>query len=286
MRILLTGRSGQVGYELQRALASLGDIIAPDRAELDLAQPPTIERALAAHQPDIVVNAAAYTAVDRAEAERDLAVTVNAAAPVVIAREAARLGALLVHYSTDYVFDGEKKAPYIEDDAPNPISVYGASKLEGEKAIRASGCRHLIFRTSWVYAARGKNFLLTVLRLAGERPELRIVDDQFGAPTTARMLARATEAVLARPWDDRASGTYHMTAAGRTTWCGFAREIVAAKGLATPVVPIRTEEYPLPARRPRNSVLDNTRLHRTFGVHLPNWQEGLSQTLAELARDR
>ena len=286
MRILLTGRSGQVGYELQRALASLGDIIAPDRAELDLAQPPTIERALAAHQPDIVVNAAAYTAVDRAEAERDLAVTVNAAAPVVIAREAARLGALLVHYSTDYVFDGEKKAPYIEDDAPNPISVYGASKLEGEKAIRASGCRHLIFRTSWVYAARGKNFLLTVLRLAGERPELRIVDDQFGAPTTARMLARATEAVLARPWDDRASGTYHMTAAGRTTWCGFAREIVAAKGLATPVVPIRTEDYPLPARRPRNSVLDNTRLHRTFGVHLPNWQEGLSQTLAELARDR
>jgi len=286
VRILLTGKSGQVGYELQRALASLGDIIAPDRAELDLAQPPTIERALQAHRPDIIVNAAAYTAVDRAEAERDLAVTVNAAAPVVIAREAARLGALLVHYSTDYVFDGEKKAPYIEDDAPNPISVYGASKLEGEKAIRASGCRHLIFRTSWVYAARGKNFLLTVLRLAGERPELRIVDDQFGAPTTARMLARATEAVLARPWDDRASGTYHMTAAGRTTWCGFAREIVAAKGLATPVVPIRTEEYPLPARRPRNSMLDNTKLHRTFGVRLPNWQEGLSQTLAELAQHR
>lgn len=286
MKILLTGRSGQVGYELQRSLASLGDIIAPDRAELDLAQPPTIERALRAHQPDIIVNAAAYTAVDRAEAERDLAFTVNATAPEVIAREAARLGALLVHYSTDYVFDGEKAEPYVEDDSTNPLCAYGQSKLEGEQAIRASGCRHLIFRTSWVYAARGKNFLLTVLRLARERPELRIVDDQFGAPTTARMLAGATEAVLARPWNDRASGTYHMTASGQTTWCGFARAIVGARGLATPVLPIRTEDYPLPARRPRNSVLDNTKLHRTFGVHLPNWQEGLSQTLAGLAQDR
>ncbi len=286
MKILLTGRSGQVGYELQRSLASLGDMIAPDRAEFDLAQPPTIERALQAHQPDIIVNAAAYTAVDRAEAERDLAFTVNATAPGVIAREAARLGALLVHYSTDYVFDGEKSQPYVEDDPTRPLSTYGLSKLEGEQAIRASGCRHLIFRTSWVYAAMGKNFLLTVLRLAREKPELRIVDDQFGAPTTARMLARTTADVLARPWTDRASGTYHATAAGRTTWCGFAREIVAARGLATPVVPIRTEEYPLPAPRPRNSVLDNTKLHRTFGVRLPNWRQGLSHTLAELAQDR
>lgn len=286
MKILLTGRSGQVGYELQRSLAALGDMIAPDRAELDLAQPPTIERALEAHQPDIIVNAAAYTTVDRAEAERDLAFTVNAVAPGMLAHEARRLGALLVHYSTDYVFDGEKAGPYVEDDPTHPLSVYGLSKLEGEQAIRASGCRHLIFRTSWVYAARGKNFLLAVFRLTRERPELRIVDDQFGAPTTALMLARATGAVLARPWDDRASGTYHMTAAGRTTWCGFAREIVAARGLATPVVPIRTEEYPLPARRPRNSLLDNTKLHRTFGVRLPNWQEGLSQTLAELAQGR
>lgn len=286
MRILLIGGSGQVGYELQRALAPHGELIAPGRAELDLAQTSTIERALEAHRPDIIVNAAAYTAVDRAETERDLAFTVNAAAPGVIARGAARLGALLVHYSTDYVFSGEKKDPYVENDAPNPLSVYGASKLEGEKAIRASGCRHLIFRTSWIYAPRGKNFLLTVLRLAREKPELRVVDDQFGAPTTALMPARATAAVLARDIHAREMGTYHMSASGRTTWYGFAREIVKAMGYSTAVVPIRTEEYPLPARRPRNSVLDNGKLHRTFHVHLPDWREGLSLTLAELGQDR
>jgi dTDP-4-dehydrorhamnose reductase len=222
------------------------------------------------------VNAAAYTAVDKAESERDLAFAVNGTAPRVLAEDAKRIGALLVHYSTDYVFDGEKASPYVEDDAPHPINAYGESKLAGEQAILGSGCRHLILRTSWVYGPRGRNFYLTMLRLAKERPELRVVDDQLGAPTSSLEIARATPTLLGKD----AQGLYHMTAAGETTWCGFARAILARAGLATPVVPIATADYPTPARRPRNSRLDCTRLRADFGVALASWEEALAEVAA------
>ncbi|HEX9183652.1 MAG TPA: dTDP-4-dehydrorhamnose reductase, partial [Burkholderiales bacterium] len=256
MKILLLGRNGQVGWELERTLAPLGELKAFDRAALDLADVPRLAAAVRALQPEVIVNAAAYTAVDKAETDREAAFAVNATAPRVLAEEAKRIGALLVHYSTDYVFDGEKQAPYVEDDATHPINVYGESKLAGEQAITKSGCRHLILRTSWVYGPRGKNFMLTMLRLAKERPELRVVDDQVGAPTSSPEIARATIALL----EKRAEGLYHMTAGGETSWCGFARAILAQARIAIPVVPIRTEEYPTPARRPRNSRLDCSRL--------------------------
>ncbi|HEY4637553.1 MAG TPA: dTDP-4-dehydrorhamnose reductase [Burkholderiales bacterium] len=277
MRILLTGRNGQVGWELQKALAPLGELTALGRAELDLRDAGRIREAVRASNADVIVNAAAYTAVDKAESEREAAFAVNAAAPGVLAEEAKRSGALLVHYSTDYVFDGEKPAPYVEEDEPNPINAYGASKLAGERAIAASGCRYLILRTSWVYGPRGANFYLTMLRLARERPELRVVDDQVGAPTSSLAIARAT-AQLLRPG---AHGLYHLSAAGRTSWCGFARAILARAGIATPVVAIRTEDYPAPAKRPRNSRLDCSRLRADFGVALAPWEEQLSEvTLA------
>jgi len=277
LRILLTGRNGQVGWELQKALAPLGELTALGRAELDLRDAGRIRAAVRASNADVIVNAAAYTAVDKAESERDAAFAVNATAPGVLAEEAKRSGALLVHYSTDYVFDGEKPAPYVEEDAPNPINVYGASKLAGERAIAASGCRHLILRTSWVYGPRGANFYLTMLRLARERPELRVVDDQVGAPTSSLAIARAT-AQLLRPG---AHGLYHLSAAGQTSWCGFARAILGRAGLATPVVAIRTEDYPAPAKRPRNSRLGCSRLRADFGVALAPWEEGLAEvTLA------
>lgn len=284
MKVLLTGKSGQVGGELLRSLAPLGEVIAPGRDELDLSRPDSIERSLRAHYPQVIVNAAAYTAVDRAEAERELAFAVNAQGPGLLARGASRIGALLVHYSTDYVFDGAKRGPYVEDDPTHPLSAYGESKVAGEQAITASGCRHLIFRTSWVYAARGRNFLLTILRLARERDELRVVDDQFGAPTTGRMLASATAEILARPQrlTAAASGVYHMSARGETSWCRFARAILDARGLSTRLVAIPTSEYPTPARRPAHSVLSNAKLERTFAVQLPDWREGLAQTLAEI----
>ena len=273
MRILLTGRNGQVGWELERTLGPLGEVIAFDRAGLDLAKPDEIVARVREVKPDVIVNPAAYTAVDKAESEPDLAMAINGTAPGILAEEAKRLGALLVHYSTDYIFDGEKEGPHVETDAPNPLSVYGTSKLAGERAIAASGADHLIFRTSWVYASRGKNFLLTILRLAREKPELRVVADQYGAPTWARDIATATALVLGRrpAGADIPSGIYHLTAAGRTTWHGFARKIVELVALSTPVVPITTADYPTAAKRPMNSVLDGTRLQQAFRIGLPVW---------------
>jgi dTDP-4-dehydrorhamnose reductase len=275
LRILLTGADGQVGWELRRSLAPLGEVQALRRAELDLGDTDAIRRVVRAANPDAIVNAAAYTGVDKAESERDEAFAVNAVAPGVLAEETKRNGAFLVHYSTDYVFDGTKPAPYVEEDAPNPINVYGASKLAGEQAIATSGCRHLILRTSWVYGPRGRNFPLTLLRLARERPELRVVDDQLGAPTSSLAIARATAQVL-RPG---AHGLYHLSAGGRTTWCGFARAILARAGIATPVVAIRTEDYPTPARRPLNSRLDCSRLRADFGVSLGSWEAQLAEVI-------
>jgi dTDP-4-dehydrorhamnose reductase len=279
LRILLTGANGQVGWELKSTLAALGEVKAFDRSELDLADVPRLVAAVRTLQPEAIVNAAAYTAVDKAESERDTAFAVNATAPRVLAEEAKRAGALFVHYSTDYVFDGAKPAPYVEADVPSPINVYGESKLAGERAIAKSGCRHLVLRTSWVYGPRGKNFFLTMRRLAKERPELRVVDDQLGAPTSSLAIARATLRLLER----RAQGLYHMTAAGETTWCGFARAILARAGLATPVIGIRTEDYPTPARRPRNSRLDCARLKAECGVSLAPWEEQLDEVTLHAA---
>jgi dTDP-4-dehydrorhamnose reductase len=273
LRILLTGATGQVGWELRKTLAPLGEVKAFDRYGLDLADAPQLAASVRALLPGLIVNAAAYTAVDKAEAERDMAFAVNATAPRVLAEEAKRIGALLVHYSTDYVFDGTKPAPYVEDDATHPINVYGESKLAGEQAIARAGCRHLILRTSWVYGARGKNFFLTMRRLGKERPELRVVHDQVGAPTSSLAIAHATSQLLERGTE----GLYHMTAAGETTWCGFARAILAGAGIATPVVGIRTENYPTPARRPTNSRLDCSRLKAAAGVQLPTWEEQLAE---------
>ena len=313
MRILLTGRGGQVGWELERALAPLGEVIAFDRAGLDLADPDRVRSALRELKPGVVVNAAAYTAVGRAESEPDAAFAINARAPGILAEEATRLGALLIHYSTDYVFDGTKAEPCTEDDIPNPLNVYGASKLEGERAIRASGARHWIFRTGWVYAPRGKNFFLTILRLAREGKPLRVVSDQFGAPTSAAMLARATAQALsmqaqalstqaqapttqaqalttqaqgltapARQDAGPPSGIYHMSAAGRTSWHGFACAILREFGIADPVTAITADEYPTPARRPANSTLDNRRLAESFGIRMPSWEAGLREAAAAL----
>ncbi len=283
-QILLTGKTGQVGWELQRTLATLGRVIAPDRRGMDLAEPASIRAAIRACMPQIIVNSAAYTAVDQAESEPDLALAINGAAPAIMAEEAKRLGALLVHYSTDYVFDGAKSGPYSEDDTPNPLNVYGSSKLAGERAVVASGARYLIFRTSWVYGARGKNFLRTILRLARERDELRIVDDQIGAPTWCRAIAEATAQALACAQACDAaglSGIYHLSAAGATSWCGFAKAILERSGHSCKVVPIASSEYPLPARRPTNSVLSNAKLNARLGIELPDWSAALELCLQQ-----
>jgi dTDP-4-dehydrorhamnose reductase len=276
LRILLTGATGQVGWELRKTLAPLGEVRPLDRFGLNLADVPTLVASVRALQPGIIVNAAAYTAVDKAESERDEAFAVNATGPRVLAEEAHRIGALLVHYSTDYVFDGEKASPYVEDDPTHPLGVYGESKLAGEEAIRKSGCRHLVLRTSWVYGPRGRNFYLTMLRLAKERPELRVVDDQAGAPTSSIEIARATAVLIGKG----AQGLYHMTAGGETSWCGFARAILERAGLKTPVVAIRTEDYPTPARRPRNSRLDCSKLRREHGVSLAPWDQAVAEVMA------
>jgi len=277
VRCLLTGPTGQVGWEVASRLAALGEVVALDRTALDLADGDAIRARVRELHPDVIVNAAAYTAVDRAESEPDRANAINATAPGVLAEEAKSLGALLVHYSTDYVFDGTKVAPYTEEDAPNPLSVYGHTKLAGERAIQASGCRHLILRTSWVYASRGHNFLLTMLKLGGERPELRVVDDQRGAPTWARDIAAATVTLLAKP----PNGLFHLTAAGETTWHGLACEIMRLAGRTPVVHRTRTAEYPTAARRPANSVLDNVRV-RAAGIVMPGWEQSLAKCLAEV----
>lgn len=296
MRILLTGKNGQVGWELRRTLAPLGEVVALGSAECNLADPQAIRQTLAEVRPDVIINPAAYTAVDKAEAEADLAMAVNGTAPGILAEEAKRLNAALIHFSTDYVFDGAQAAPYTEEDAPNPQSVYGRSKLAGEDAIRASGAKHLILRTSWVYGVHGGNFMKTMLRLGRERDELRVVADQFGAPTWARDLATATATLLqkwqAMQFDPALSGVYHLTAAGRTSWHEYAVEIFklahqwdAVLAQHSPnVQPISTAEFPLPAKRPANSVLSNEKIRQTFGVQLPDWHDSLRDCLEDLLK--
>jgi dTDP-4-dehydrorhamnose reductase len=287
--ILVTGANGQVGFELAHWLRPHGRVVAIDSDTLDLADPDAIARAMREVQPALVVNAAAYTAVDQAEQERDLAFAINAAAPGVLADEAKRAGAVLVHYSTDYVFDGAACAPYGEDAPTGPLSVYGATKLEGERRVLASGAAALVFRTSWVYGLRGRNFLLTIRRLAAEREELRIVADQTGVPNWCRTLAQATARVVANglPYLRERAGLYHLSSGGSTTWFEFARAIVG--DVPRPrVVPIATGDYPLPARRPAYGVLATAKFERTFGFALPGWRDALAECVAgpaEPARD-
>lgn len=295
-RILVTGKDGQVGFALIEALGALGAVTAIGRNECDLSDPDAIRALVGRVAPDIIVNPAAYTAVDRAEAEPELAHAVNAGAPRVFAEEAARRGALLVHYSTDYVFAGDAPGPQAEDAPTGPKSVYGQSKLAGEEAIRQSGCRHVILRTSWVFGAHGGNFLKTILRLAQERDALRIVADQAGAPTSAALIAAVTAGILrqhaAAPVDDTLDGTYHLAAAGATTWHAYAQYVVAQaaqrgmafKLAAHEIAPIATAEYPLPAPRPANSLLDTRRLQSRFKLVLPAWQDGVDEVLNQIVK--
>lgn len=278
MKILLTGASGQVGYELERSLQGLGEVIAVDRTKMDLSNLAQVRAVVRAIKPNLIVNPAAYTAVDRAESEPALARTINAHAPAVMAEEAKALGAALIHYSTDYVFDGSKQGAYVETDETNPGNVYGQTKLEGEQAIAAAGIPHLILRTSWVYGMRGKNFLLTMLRLGKERDELNVVNDQHGAPTWSRTIADTTAILLAQAsqddWWARNSGIYHLSSRGQTTWFGFTQAILENAGLDCRVLPMSTAEYPLPARRPPNSVMNADKLSAQLCT-LPDWRKAL-----------
>jgi dTDP-4-dehydrorhamnose reductase len=283
LRILLTGANGQVGSKLQLALAPLGEVTALARADLDLQDVARISEVVRGAKPDAIVNAAAYTAVDRAESEPELAHAVNATAVGVLAREAKRLGALLVHYSTDYVFDGSKGSPYTENDPTSPINAYGRSKLAGERAIQSSLCRCLILRTSWIYAERGQNFLLSIRRKALSEKLLRVVADQVGAPTSAGLVARATAAAMARTVQSPdLAGLYHVTAGGETSWHGFAQAIVSAGGIDAKVVAIKSSEYPSAARRPAYSVLDSAKFVRAFEYDLPAWRTDLDEVLQHL----
>jgi dTDP-4-dehydrorhamnose reductase len=282
--ILLIGNDGQVGYELERSLAPLGKVTALCYPAIDFAQPDTIVRVVRAAKPDLIVNAAAYTAVDKAETDTATCWKLNAAAPAILAEEAKRLGAGLVHYSTDFVFDGQKKTPYTEEDTPHPLGVYGQTKLEGDLAIRESGVPHLIFRLAWVYGRRGKNFLLTMQRLAGEGKPLRVVADQVGCPTWCRTIAEATAAALAKTqnkgdaFDLRdVSGLYNCVCSGETSWHGFARAFTPPD---IPVTPITTADYPTPAKRPPYSALSCIKLEKAFGLSLPGWQTALTECLA------
>ncbi len=292
-RVLLLGANGQVGAELASRFAD-AELHAPDRARADLSEPESLRAAVRDLRPEIILNAAAYTAVDRAESEPALADRVNHLAPGVLAEEAERVGALLIHYSTDYVFDGTKTAPWVETDEPAPLSVYGATKLAGERFIVRNCSRHVILRTSWVYGRRGHNFLLTMLRLGREREVLRVVEDQRGAPTTAAALAEATRAIVEQVGSGHAggpkqwAGIYHATCGGETTWAGFARAIFAEAAQREPrawprVEGIVSAEYPTPARRPRNSVLGNEKLLKTFAVRLPGWELALKATMEQVA---
>ena len=304
-KILLTGRNGQVGAELEPLLAKIGSVVATDREQLDLASPDRIRTVVRDVRPQLIVNAAAYTDVGRAEGDEQNAEAINAHAPALMAEEGRKIGAAMIHYSTDYIFDGTKNSPYIEDDLPNPLNVYGKTKLHGEQAIRETGIPHLIFRTSWIYGTRGRNFMLAILRMATQRKELTVVRDQVGAPTWSRAIAQATIAILARvaQEDDKpfskASGTYHMSAAGQTSWFDFATAILeqASHGsehrpwfaaatanlplIAERITPVTSDLYPTPVRRPAYSVLSNTRLKEIFSIELKPWRDQLNATFAD-----
>jgi len=290
LKILIAGKDGQVGWELQRALSRLGDTIPFGQPDMDLSRPREIRDRVRDVSPQIIVNAAAYTAVDKAESDFDLAMAVNGVAPGVLAEEAQRLNAFLIHYSTDYVFDGSKTEPYLEDDPPNPLNAYGVTKLAGERAIQAVGARHVILRTSWVYGSRGHNFMLTMLRLARERDELRVIDDQIGAPTWCRAIAYSTARILEMQSQEDASdrmrnGIFNFTASGSTSWLGFAREIIecttSERTRSPKLIPIPSEEYTSPAKRPKNSLLSSEKLRRSFGFSLEPWRTSLRTALSE-----
>jgi len=298
-RIMLTGKNGQLGWELQRSLAPLGKVVALGRADLDLTEPGSIRRTVRAIRPDVIVNAAAYTAVDKAEQEPDLAMAINGVAPGVLAEEARRVGAALVHYSTDYVFDGDKSLPYTEDDAPNPLNVYGRTKLVGERAVEAAGMPHLILRTSWIYGTRGKNFLLTILRLAEQRQQLRVVADQVGTPNWSQTIADETAQILEQccsPGGTQAgfaesNSVYHLSGSAHTSWYGLTRAILAEafmrSGRSAPeVIPIGSAERPTPAMRPKNSVLANAKIIDGFGLTLPQWDVDVRRCVREVSRMR
>lgn len=288
--ILLLGKNGQVGWELQHALLPIGRVIALDRTQLDLTRPDDIRKTIRDLSPDIIVNAAGYTTVDKAEAEPAIAMLINATAPGILAEEAKRRDALLVHYSTDYVYDGTRSTPYDEEDAPNPLNVYGKSKLAGERAIVAAGCKHLILRASWIYSARGTNFVLTMLRLARERSELPVVNDQVGSPSWAKSLALSTAEILSCIRNPGGvSGIYHLSATGHTTRLDFAKLIIdIAKHRSNPEIqwaklnPITTENYPLPAARPLFAATSKAKIKQTFGAEMPTWQEQLKSFMLSL----
>ena len=290
--ILLIGKNGQVGWELQRTLLPLGNVIALDRAQMDLTQPDAIRRGIRDAAPDVIVNAAGYTTVDKAESEPELAMQVNAVAPGIIAEETKRASALLIHYSTDYVFDGTKSTPYVEEDEPNPVNAYGRSKLEGERAIAAAGCAHLILRTSWIYSGRGSNFVLTMLRLAREQKELTIVDDQIGSPTWARALANFTVELAQSTSLENRSGVYHLSAIGYASRLDFSNAILRyAKETSTiklgwaELQPITTANFPLPAERPLNAATSKEKIKNLFGIEMPPWEMQLQQFISELMAD-
>lgn len=294
MKILLLGKNGQVGWELQRSLSVLGEVVALDRHSTpcgDLSQPERLAQTVRELRPDVIVNAAAHTAVDKAESEVDLARTLNAAAPAALAKAAVETGAWLVHYSTDYVFNGSGNTPWQEGDPTCPLGVYGQTKLEGEQAISASGCKHLIFRTSWVYAARGGNFAKTMLRLAQERERLTVINDQHGAPTGADLIADVTaHAIRSAQHKPELAGLYHLVADGETTWHGYASHAIALAREWRPdlgwkvndIAPVETSAFPTPAKRPQNSRLNTQKLQQAFGLNLPHWQLGVDRLLAEI----
>jgi dTDP-4-dehydrorhamnose reductase len=286
MRLLLFGKRGQVGFELQRTLAPFGQVLAYDQDEANLLDLSALRSLVRSKRPDVIVNAAAYTAVDQAESDPKLCMATNAEAPALLAEESQKWGCLLVHYSTDYVYSGNKTSPYLEEDTTEPLNAYGRCKLAGDEAIQRSGAQHLIFRTAWVYGTRGKNFLLTMLRLAPEKPELRIISDQIGAPTSSRMIAQATALTLLRARSDpkKYTGLYHLSAAGETSWYGFAKAIFEQFEFEKKptLVPISGDQYPAAAKRPSYSVLSNRKFAEVFDLQLPDWRDQLALVAEEV----
>lgn len=293
--ILVTGKNGQVGWELQRSLQSLGKVVAVNREHLNLSDSDNVREVIRKIQPDIIVNAAAYTAVDKAEEEQELAYQINAISPGVMAEEAKKISALLIHYSTDYVFNGQSNIAYTETDIPDPINIYGKSKLAGEKAIQDSGCDYLILRTSWVFSSRGHNFLLSMLKFSQEQERLKIVSDQIGSPTSANFIANATSQIICKTrtrhlQKEFPSGIYNLVSSGKTTWHGFASSIIetaqatisSLKIATKEILPIPTSEYPTPAKRPLNSLLSTERIQKEFGVYSPDWQEQMKLSIEEI----